>query len=80
MRKTITFLLIIIAFIGCVKKDAKQGKITLNIWIMPNSSEPQITFEKILEDFKKENPDVELVVTVIDWGAAWSKITTAATS
>lgn len=67
-------------FLNSCSKKITSSKVTLNIWIMPNSSEPQITFEKILEDFKKENPDVELVVTVIDWGAAWSKITTAATS
>lgn len=65
---------------GCAKKISETQKITLNIWIMPNSTEPQITFEKILEDFKKENPNVNIIVTVIDWGSAWSKVTTAATS
>lgn len=78
--KVITCLLFLCLLINSCTKKTQSSKITLNIWIMPNSTEPQITFEKILEDFKKENPDINLVVTVIDWGSAWSKITTAATS
>lgn len=73
-------IFVMINFTSCKKPIQSQNKITLNIWIMPNSSEPQITFENILEEFKKENPNIDLIVTVIDWGSAWSKITTAATS
>lgn len=67
---------------SCKKKEHKEisGKKTINIWIMPNSPRPVIDLEEVLSDFKKDNPDIEIVITAIDWGAAWSKITVAATS
>jgi multiple sugar transport system substrate-binding protein len=67
---------------SCKKKEQQEtaGKTTINIWIMPNSPKPVIDLEDVLSEFKKNNPDIDIVVTAIDWGAAWSKITVAATS
>ncbi|MCX7956594.1 MAG: sugar ABC transporter substrate-binding protein [Endomicrobia bacterium] len=69
-------------FFSCGKKQevSKEGKVTINIWIMPNSPKPVIDLEDVLSDFKKDNPNIDIVITGIDWGAAWSKITVAATS
>lgn len=55
-------------------------KVKLVMWVMPNSPEPQTDLEKVIAPFKKANPNIDVEVTVIDWGAAWLKITTAATS
>lgn len=77
----LTFCVFLI-FSGCSRKakESVTGKKVINIWIMPNSPKPVIDLEEVLSDFKKENPDIEIVITAIDWGAAWSKITVAATS
>jgi len=85
-KHVICFLLINLIVVSvvpsCKRKEHKEisGKTTINIWIMPNSPKPVIDLEDVLSDFKKNNPDIEIVITAIDWGAAWSKITVAATS
>ncbi len=56
------------------------GKVTLQMWVMPNSLEPKKDIEAILVPFKAQNPDIDVVITSVDWGSAWTKITTAATS
>jgi multiple sugar transport system substrate-binding protein len=64
---------------GCAEKK-QDGSVTVNIWIMPNSLEPIKDLEDILKSFEEEHPDIKVKVTSVDWGAAWTKITTAATS
>jgi len=46
---------------------------------MPNSLEPIADLERLLAPFEKET-GIKVKVTSVDWGAGWSKITTAATS
>lgn len=65
---------------GTVEAKAKKEKIVLQMWVMPNSLEPQKDIEAILAPFKAANPDIDIAVTSVDWGSAWTKITTAATS
>lgn len=48
----------------------------LEVWIMPNGANPQGIMEERLADFKKET-GIEANVVVLDWGEAWSRITTA---
>lgn len=81
-RIIIMLLFSFLVLFSCAKKskETTSGKKVINIWIMPNSPKPVIDLEDVLSDFKKENPDIEIVITGIDWGAAWSKITVAATS
>ncbi|MCX7957055.1 MAG: sugar ABC transporter substrate-binding protein, partial [Endomicrobia bacterium] len=64
---------------SCAKKEV-SGKKVIKIWVMPNTSRPEKDLKKVLEEYEKNNPDVSIEVTCMDWGAAWSKITTAATS
>lgn len=47
---------------------------------MPNSPEPLRDMQKLVRGFELENPGIKVNVTVVDWGNAWSKITTAATT
>lgn len=61
-------------------KTAASGKKVIQMWVMPNSMEPIKDIEEVLAPFKKANPDIDVVVTSVDWGSAWTKITTAATS
>lgn len=65
-----------------VKEETKPSteKTTVNMWIMPNSGEPEADLMKVLEPFLAENPDIQVQATVLDWGSAWTKLTTAATS
>lgn len=53
---------------------------TVTMWIMPNSGAPEEDLRATLEPFLAENPDIQVEITVLDWGSAWTKITTAATS
>lgn len=50
------------------------------MWIMPNSQEPANDVNSILRPFLAKNPTIEVEVVALDWGSAWQKITTAATS
>lgn len=56
------------------------GVTQVKMWIMPNSMSPGVDLEKVLEPFAKAHPDIQVVVVPIDWGAAWTKITTTAIS
>ena len=61
--------------------DTTSGdKTVVTMWIMPNSGEAEVDFMTILEPFLEANPDIEVQPTVLDWGSAWTKLTTAATS
>lgn len=60
-----------------VKADTKT-KVTM--WIMPNSGTPEEDLRTVLAPFLEANTDIEVEITVLDWGSAWTKITTAATS
>src|SRR5690606_20193327 len=60
---------------------AGQGaKTKLTVWIMPNSPQPDRDFLAVIQPFLDRNPGLDVEVTVLDWGSAWTKITTAATS
>lgn len=79
----LTSLLVFPAFLsGCskAKNEAGVGVQTVQMWVMPNSLEPVADIEDLLKDFEKDNPGIKVKVTSVDWGAAWTKITTAATS
>lgn len=60
--------------------DKTVGKTVVNMWIMPNSGTPDKDLMTVLEPFLQANPDIDVVPTVLDWGSAWTKLTTAATS
>lgn len=60
--------------------STNSDKTKVTMWIMPNSGEPEADLMAVLEPFLAENPDIEVQATVLDWGSAWTKLTTAATS
>ncbi len=70
---------------GC-NKESKQAETVpagggeLLIWVMPNSPKPEKDMDALLEPFKAAHPDVAIKVSVLDWGSAWTKLTTAAIS
>ncbi|MBI5700291.1 sugar ABC transporter substrate-binding protein [Candidatus Saganbacteria bacterium] len=83
MRKFIAvfcLVLLSMSLISCAPSKKEGGPVTLKLWMMPNSLEPQKDMEEVLKDFEDVNPNIKIKVTVLDWGAAWTKITTAATS
>lgn len=69
----------VITSLGCVKKGKITDEKTVEMWVMPNSLEPVGDLERLLKPFEEET-GIKVKVTSVDWGAAWSKITTAATS
>ena len=54
--------------------------VTLKMWIMPNGPQPLEIMQQEADAFHALHPNITVEIEVIDWGAAWSKITTAATS
>ncbi|MBL0385710.1 sugar ABC transporter substrate-binding protein [Tumebacillus sp. ITR2] len=54
--------------------------VELTAWIMPNSPKPDADFLSLMKPYLDKHPNVKINVTVLDWGSAWTKITTAATS
>ncbi|MUT64863.1 sugar ABC transporter substrate-binding protein [Paenibacillus sp. NEAU-GSW1] len=66
---------------GSNTSDAgKKEDVTLTAWIMPNSPKPEEEFMELVKPYLEQNPNVKIKATVLDWGSAWTKITTAATS
>lgn len=63
---------------ACAPQKAADTK-TIEMWVMPNSLEPVADLEKLIKPFEEET-GYKVKITSVDWGAAWSKITTAATS
>lgn len=61
-----------------VASETEKTKVTM--WIMPNSGTPEEDLREVLAPFLEANTDLEVELTVLDWGSAWTKITTAATS
>ncbi|AFK85372.1 MULTISPECIES: sugar ABC transporter substrate-binding protein [Thermoanaerobacterium] len=61
-------------------KSTSSEKVTLQVWIMPNSPQTVDDFLNVVKPFTDANPNIKIKVTVLDWGSAWTKITTAATS
>ncbi len=61
-------------------KSANDEPVTLTAWIMPNSPQPDKDFMKLIQPYLDQHKNVTVKVTVLDWGSAWTKITTAATS
>jgi multiple sugar transport system substrate-binding protein len=55
-----------------------ESRITL--WVMPNTPDPDKDLKRLLKGFELENPGVKVEIAVLDWGSAWTKITTAATA
>lgn len=85
----LVLLAALIVLPGCTgsssKPAADQPKastepVILNVWIMPNSPQPEADFLDVAKPFTDQNKNVSIKVTVLDWGSAWTKITAAATS
>jgi multiple sugar transport system substrate-binding protein len=64
---------------GCTNKKKETNDKLVEMWVMPNSLDPVSDLETLLKEFEKET-GIKVKITSVDWGAAWSKITTAATS
>ena len=66
------------------EKEAAPGDAAANagkgllLWVMPNTPKPEKDMVDLLEPFKAAHPGVEVKVSVLDWGSAWTKLTTAA--
>ena len=78
----VSFLLISVSLLisGCGVKEKKSGQTVVTMWVMPNSLEPINDLNNILEDFHKNNPDIKVQITSLDWGSAWQRITIATMS
>jgi len=84
MSKKVAFFallaVLILSTLSCAPAPKEGGPVTINMWIMPNSLEPLRDIQETLKPFEESHPNIKVKVTVLDWGSAWSKITTAATS
>src|SRR3989339_480776 len=83
MRKfVLLFCLLVLSLtlVSCAPSKDGNDIVTVRMWMMPNSLEPVIDIKEVLTPFEEANPKIKVEVTLLDWGAAWTKITTAATS
>lgn len=61
--------------------DSNPGATTtIKLWIMPNTGNSKDDMIKLLAGFKQQYPNINVQVTVLDWGSAFTKITSAVTS
>ena len=74
---TVLLTTVLLSTMGCGPK--KSDDKVVEMWVMPNSLEPVGDLERLLKPFEEET-GIKVKITSVDWGAAWSKITTAATS
>ena len=85
MKLRVTFLLLALVFVGSLSLSCAPSNTTssservVEFWVMPNSLSPVADIETLLVPFEKKT-GIRVKITSVDWGAAWSKITTAATS
>jgi multiple sugar transport system substrate-binding protein len=70
---------VLFSLYGCAGTANKSNEKTVELWVMPNSLEPIADLERLVKPFE-DKTGIKVVITSVDWGAAWSKITTAATS
>lgn len=78
LLSTVLLTAFLLTSIGCAPAKKVDEKV-VEMWVMPNSLEPIGDLERLLKPFEEET-GIKVKVTSVDWGAAWSKITTAATS
>jgi multiple sugar transport system substrate-binding protein len=57
-----------------------QPKVKITFWYMPNGAAPNDYFKAEAAAFNAEHPNIEVDGTLVDWGDAFNKITTALTS
>jgi multiple sugar transport system substrate-binding protein len=73
-------------FSGCQKGEQQKSAAEVAVkesgeilmWVMPNTPKPEKDMEELLAPFKAAHPDLKVKVSVLDWGSAWTKLTTAA--
>ncbi|MEO6098527.1 MAG: extracellular solute-binding protein [Fibrobacteria bacterium] len=65
---------------GSAGANVTTGSGELLVWVMPNSPKPEKDMETLLEPFQAAHPGIKVKVSVLDWGSAWTKLTTAAIS
>jgi multiple sugar transport system substrate-binding protein len=57
-----------------------QPKVTIQFWYMPNGADPTAYFNSEAAAFEAQHPNIQVQGTLVQWGDAFSKITTALTS
>ncbi len=80
MKRLLAAVLVMLMVLAAGCGGGKKGPVTLKMWVMPNSQEPANDLQSVLDPFLKANPDIKIDLVCLDWGSAWSKLTTAATS
>ncbi|HEY4028237.1 MAG TPA: extracellular solute-binding protein [Candidatus Dormibacteraeota bacterium] len=60
--------------------SASQPKVKVSFWYMPNGSDPNAYVKSEIDAFNAAHPNIEVDGTLVDWGDAFSKISTALTS
>jgi multiple sugar transport system substrate-binding protein len=60
--------------------DKNQPKVTVQFWYMPNGADPNAYFQAEATAFEAAHPNITVQGTLVQWGDAFSKITTALTS
>lgn len=83
-RKLVVSLVLIatlaVTMIGAAAPSKAQDEVSLLLWIMPNGSNPAAAIETEIAAFEAANPGITVEYEILDWGSAWTRITTAASA
>jgi len=74
----------ILLLINCKNENQSDNKPrtvkTLQVWIMPNTNNPEKDFLELIKPFLDNNPDINVKIKVLAWDTAWDKISLSVTS
>lgn len=74
----LVMLLVVSVSLGaCGKKESKDGKVEVSYAIWDKDQE--VVYQKIIEEFEKENPEIKIKLEVTPWDQYWTKLETAVT-
>ena len=72
MRRMLIFLMLVLLLSTLV-----AAKTTIVFWHHESPAHKVMAFQKVINLFQKENPDIKVIQQIVPWGDAWTKTLTA---
>jgi len=68
MRRVLVFLILVLLLVTLI-----TAKTTIVFWHHESPAHRVMAFQKAINLFQKENPDIRVVQQIVPWGDAWTK-------